>query len=280
LGYSNRPDRKSLELCGSYRVPSRSSLLPLRTLSPGENRSQANNLFFQPQSPLSPGESVVQLANNTQSSTVATTTGQQAFPNWFNNHRMVSALGQGVARSVRHKEHRLSESTLGSWFNRHRGLSNRFNNETPIRSLLISSICQHRIDSRSGFRGCVTNNPRRGQHRLRTVQNRGVLASQNNTAFSPFQKMHEGFSCRGQTVHLQDSQGRMEEEPPNTARLSLLLHAPGLTLVTHATACVPSACVPPTIWKSHVLPKGLRLKHIMHISFGIILKYYSQGLSP
>jgi hypothetical protein len=25
--------------------------------------------------------------------------------------------------------------------------------------------------------------------------------------------------------------------------------------------------------------KGLRLKHIMHISFGIILKYYSQGLS-
>jgi hypothetical protein len=51
------------ELCGSYRVPSRSYLLPLRTLSSGENHSQANNLFFQPQSPLSPGESVVQLTN-------------------------------------------------------------------------------------------------------------------------------------------------------------------------------------------------------------------------
>jgi hypothetical protein len=36
----------------------------------------------------------------------------------------------------------------------------------------------------------------------------------------------------------------------------------------------------PPFGKSHVLPKGLRLKHIMHISFGIILKYYSQGLSP
>jgi hypothetical protein len=28
--------------CGSYRVPSKSSLLPLRTLSPGGSRSQAN----------------------------------------------------------------------------------------------------------------------------------------------------------------------------------------------------------------------------------------------
>jgi hypothetical protein len=63
LGLQQQTGPEVSELCGSYRVPSRSSLLPLRTLSPGENRSQANNLFFQPQSPLSPGESVVQLAN-------------------------------------------------------------------------------------------------------------------------------------------------------------------------------------------------------------------------
>jgi hypothetical protein len=63
LGLQQQTGPEVSELCGSYRVPSRSSLLPLRTLSPGENRSQANNLFFQPQSPLSPGESVVPLVN-------------------------------------------------------------------------------------------------------------------------------------------------------------------------------------------------------------------------
>jgi hypothetical protein len=76
LGFQQQTGPEVSELYGSYRVPSRSSLLPLRTLSPGENHSQANNLFFQPQSPLSPGESVVQLANkpHTVQHCVATTT--------------------------------------------------------------------------------------------------------------------------------------------------------------------------------------------------------------
>ena len=64
LGLQQQTELEVFELCGSYRVPSRSSLLPLRTLLPGENCSQANNLFFHPQSPLSPEESVEQLANN------------------------------------------------------------------------------------------------------------------------------------------------------------------------------------------------------------------------
>jgi hypothetical protein len=54
---------------------------------------------------------------------------------------------------------------------------------------------------------------------------------------------------------------------------------PGLTLVTHATACIPSACVP-SIQKLFFLPKEVRIKHIIHMSFGIILKYYSQGPKP
>jgi hypothetical protein len=65
LGLQEQAGPEVSGLCGSYRVPSRSPLLPLRTLSPGENRSQANNLFYQPQSPLSPGESVAPLANKT-----------------------------------------------------------------------------------------------------------------------------------------------------------------------------------------------------------------------
>jgi hypothetical protein len=67
--------------------------------------------------------------------------------------------------------------------------------------------------------------------------------------------------------------------PQHGSSQPFYLHAPGLTLVTHATACIPSACIP-SIWKLLVLPKELRIKHIIHMSLGIILKYYSQGLKP
>jgi hypothetical protein len=42
LGLQQQTGPEVSGLCDSYRVPSRSPLLPLRTLSPGENRSQAN----------------------------------------------------------------------------------------------------------------------------------------------------------------------------------------------------------------------------------------------
>ena len=61
LGLQQQTGPEVSEICCSYRVPSRSSLLPLRTLSPGERVDhRSRNLFFQLQSPLSLGESVVQ----------------------------------------------------------------------------------------------------------------------------------------------------------------------------------------------------------------------------
>jgi hypothetical protein len=60
LGLQQQTGPEVSELCGSYRVPSRSSLLPLCTLSPGESRSQAKQPVLPIQPPLSPGESVAQ----------------------------------------------------------------------------------------------------------------------------------------------------------------------------------------------------------------------------
>jgi hypothetical protein len=126
----------------------------------------------------------------------------------------------------------------------------------------------------------VTNNPRRGQHRFKLFRQRMYQIIPEQT------QIHAFWFRRCTRVSLQRSDqftsgsgGRMEEEPPSWLISSLYLHGPGLTFVTHATACVPSACVP-SIWKLLVLPKELRIRHIIHMSFGIILNYYSQGLSP
>jgi hypothetical protein len=77
------------------------------------------------------------------------------------------------------------------------------------------------------------------------------------------------------------SDGRVEwgRNPQHDSSQPFYLHVPGLTLVTHATGCVPLASVP-SVWNLLFLPKELRIKHIIHMSFGIILKYYSQDLSP
>jgi hypothetical protein len=64
---------------------------------------------------------------------------------------------------------------------------------------------------------------------------------------------------------------KMESEPPTRLISWVKLHVPGSTHVTHEAACLPSACVP---------SQELRTKHIFHMAFGIILKYYSQGLKP
>jgi hypothetical protein len=69
LGLQQQTRPKISELCGSYRAPSRSSLLPLRTLSPGEVTHRLRNLSLQPQPPLSPGESVVYTRQQLVSST-------------------------------------------------------------------------------------------------------------------------------------------------------------------------------------------------------------------
>jgi hypothetical protein len=75
LGLQEQTGPEVSGFCGSYRVPSKSSLLPLRTLSPGGSRSQANK------------------PHTVQYCVVSKTHGEnqtQASPNWFNIHRMVS----------------------------------------------------------------------------------------------------------------------------------------------------------------------------------------------
>jgi hypothetical protein len=54
----------------------------------------------------------------------------------------------------------------------------------------------------------------------------------------------DGYSCRGQTVTLRQSRWN-GGGTPITAHLShfICMHL-GLTLVTHETACIPSACIP------------------------------------
>jgi hypothetical protein len=76
-----------------------------------------------------------------------------------------------------------------------------------------------------------------------------------------------------------DGQVEWRRNPQHGSSQPFYLHAPRLTLVTHETACIPSACVP-SIRKLFVLSKELRIKHIIHMFFGIILKYYSQGPKP
>jgi hypothetical protein len=58
----------------------------------------------------------------------------------------------------------------------------------------------------------------------------------------------------------------MEREPPTRLISWVKSHAPGSTHVAHEAACIP--------------PQELRTKHRFHMAFGIILKYYSQGLKP
>jgi hypothetical protein len=159
LGLQQQTGPEVSELCGSYRVPSRSSLLPLCTLSPGESHSQANNLFFQPQSPLSPGESVVQLANKPHAvqHCVATTTHGKTDTGFPTGSTMVSQ----------------------SWL-RDRDTSYCSQSPTQDRLTALTSQGHH----------SMTNNPlTQGSTQVRTVQNRGctVIPEQTHIGFSPIQ---------------------------------------------------------------------------------------------
>jgi hypothetical protein len=108
----------------------------------------------------------------------------------------------------------------------------------------------------------VTDNPRKGQRRFRRFRRCTRVFLQGSDPF---------------LLAVRESKWRRE---PPTRLIAAFIAWSGLTLVTHATACVPATCVPPPFGNHMSFQKGLRLKHIMHFSFGIILKYYSQGLSP
>jgi hypothetical protein len=220
LGLQQQTGPEVSELCGSYRVPSRSSLLPLRTLSPGENRSQANK----PQSPLS-----VQYCCGHNNPWGKQT---QAFPNWFNNHRMVSrsqlrdrdsthrlALSDKGCIGFPNLTQALPESTLRLLVQRvygvysYRGQVGRTvqqigsnEGETPITARFNSFHCHYNIVPRLWVRDCVTSNSRRGRHRLHGSEQRCTGSSEQTQAFPPFQNCTR-VSCRGHTVHAQDSPG-------------------------------------------------------------------------
>jgi hypothetical protein len=111
--------------------------------------------------------------------------------------------------------------------------------------------------------------------------NIGYLQNQHRLFPPPtVSELHKVF-CRGWMGSLSDSPIAWRRIPHHRSSQPFYLHGLGLILFTHETTCLPLACVPLTIWKSHVIPKELRIKkHIIHMSFGIILKYYSQGLKP
>jgi hypothetical protein len=116
-------------------------------------------------------------------------------------------------------------------------------------------------------------------HKLDLFRQRMSQLSRNKHRLFPMvSELHE-VSCRGRMGSRSGSQVEWRRNPSHGSSWPFYSHAPGLTLVTLGTACVPSACVP-SIWKLLVLPKQLRIRHIIHMSFGIILNNYSQGLSP
>jgi hypothetical protein len=107
-----------------------------------------------------------------------------------------------------------------------------------------------RIDSCSGCRECVIDNPHKGQRRFGRFRPGMYRLSRIKHRYTLFGSEDvRGFFYRSQTPSLLAVCESHGGGTPNTVHLGLLLHAPGLTLVTHATACVPSACVPSTIWK-------------------------------
>jgi hypothetical protein len=205
--------------------------------------------------------------SHTQSSTVwpqqptgKTDTGFPKLVQQSQDGLTITASGQGLhaqARSVRQRMHRLSKFDTGSprintvrllvqrvyGVYSYRGRVRRIvhqigsnEGETPITTRFNSFHCHYNIVPRLWVRDCVTNNSRRGRHRLHSSEQRCTGSSEQTQAFPRF-RIARGSLAEVTRFTLRIVQGRMEEEPPNTARLSLLLHAPGLTLVTHATAC-------------------------------------------
>jgi hypothetical protein len=111
-------------------------------------------------------------------------------------------------------------------------------------------------------RECVTDNPRKGQRRFRRFRRCTRVFLQGSDPF---------------LLAVRESKWR--REPPT--RLIAAFYC-----MVRVDTCRPCDCMRSgNVRASHHLEitcpsKGLRLKHIMHFSFGIILKYYSQGLSP
>jgi hypothetical protein len=196
-------------------VPSRSSLLPLRTLSPGGVAHRPTSL--------------------TQSSTAWSQQSMQntdkCFPKRFSCHRMISGM--------------ISEQRL------HAQASSAFPKQPGILPL--------EFNTGFWFRKCA-HGFLRDRHRLTALDRVYTISSGPNTGFTA-SRDKPGYSGRWRTSSTHRGLGSNGgRSPTHGSARRLYLHAPGLTLVTLGTACVPSVRPSPTTWEITGPSKGLRLK--------------------
>jgi hypothetical protein len=73
-------------------------------------------------------------------------------------------------------------------------------------------------------------------------------------------EMNQDIQQRSYPFHAQGFGSEWRREPILGSVQGFYLHAPGLTLVTLGTACIPSVHFPPTTWELTGPSKGLRIK--------------------
>ena len=118
-----------------------------------------------------------------------------------------------------------------------------------------------------------------------TLQNRGFTwIFRNKHRLFRLSGTHEVFLQRlGRSYYLElrtrsGNQVEWRRDHSHGSSRTFYFHALGLTLVTLGNAYVPTACIPFAHFPCQEL--RIKIKHKMHMFFGIIIKYYSQGLSP
>jgi hypothetical protein len=156
-------------------------------------------------------------------------TGQATCSSNFNHLSHLERVLYKLANKPHAVQHCVATTANGE--NRH-GLSNRLSNDRIVSRLwLWDRDSTHRLNL---FR----------QRMSRLSRNQHRLSPKSTQDFSPrFQNCTRSLAEVGR-VHAQAVEGRMEEEPPSRLISGFYLHGLGLTLVTHETACVPSACIP------------------------------------
>ena len=125
----------------------------------------------------------------------------------------------------------------------------------------------------------MTSCPCRGRFKLHISQPDVRAISEQIQAFLLVHRMHEGISIGVRRFTLKKSRVEWRRNPQHSSSQPFYLHVLGLTLVTHATTCIPSACIP-SIQKLFVIPKELRIKHIIHMSFWNNIKILFPRIKP
>jgi hypothetical protein len=114
---------------------------------------------------------------------------------------------------------------------------NNKDSSTRVRTQASFRECTHRNFSETDTDSTLTG---QGVHAFLKDKHRLSFLSQDYTQVS----------CRLVSTALSSGQSdRMDENPPHGLLSLFYLHAPGLTLVTLGTACVPSVRLPPTTWE-------------------------------